>query len=226
MYCTQILLWCFYFFLFININEQNFTNPFAHLLAVGSGKTQTAPFLSSLSCTCSTTWSPSPSPSPPPSSPSSPAWRGTGWSRCWTSSTSPSPSPPPPLMTEPPGQYAAHAQRTLFFFAGFLKIIFRRFLNSACSLSRALFFFAGFFIQLALFQEAVRHRPVPAEPGAVPGGGGHDPAHFPGVRPPPPSLHPPRLLSHLSPPRQVLARHHWYYNQTIIVNFFEYLLTA
>jgi hypothetical protein len=34
-------------------------------------------------------------------------------------------------------QYAAHAQRTLFFFAGFLKLIFRGF----------------FFIQLALFQE-------------------------------------------------------------------------
>jgi hypothetical protein len=94
------------------------------------------------------------------------------------------------------------------------------------SFSRALIIFRGFSIQLALFQEAVRHRPVPAEPAAVPGGGGHDPAHVTGVRPPPPPLHPPRLLSHLSPARQVLAGHHWYYNQTIIVNFFEYLLTA
>jgi hypothetical protein len=48
-------------------------------------------------------------------------------------------------MTEPPGQFAAHAQKALFFFAGFLKINFRGFFfYSACSLSGSLFFSAGF----------------------------------------------------------------------------------
>jgi hypothetical protein len=39
------------------------------------------------------------------------------------------------LMTEPPGEFAAHAHKTHFFFAGFLKINFRGFFKTQLALS-------------------------------------------------------------------------------------------